>query len=237
MSDRFAAYIAISASAAAVAVLIMGPRRLLRTSSIVRWYLLVFALTYIVRPLGSQWWGNTFLYEWLDLQGFDPYWKEITAAVAVALLSFAVGYRLARAPRGLANSSSIDSKRNVLKAKELCAWIFIVVGYVSIPFAARQGGTVLSDPYTGFGIFHGTSFYLTNANILTSSGAVLLYAATGKVWLAGLAAVPWLATRISFGWQRSDMMGFLFALLGVQAIRPVSRAGAHAQRMVLLTSA
>ena len=61
MSPQFAAYFTIASGAWLLAVLLIKPSNVFDLSRCVGWYLLVFLLTYILRPAGSQLVGDTFM--------------------------------------------------------------------------------------------------------------------------------------------------------------------------------
>src|SRR2546425_691073 len=93
MTNAFFAYSAFSLLAIGAALAIVRVRRAFRIDNMVGWYLLVFFLTYVLRPAGAQWIGDNYLQGWLNLSPFEEQWQRMTVAVCLAVLSFAFAYR------------------------------------------------------------------------------------------------------------------------------------------------
>lgn len=218
MSSEFASYAAIATAACLVSALLVG-RKVLDPGRAAGWYLAIFFVTYVIRPAGSQVYGDIRLYQWLGIGAFEPYWIPMTIAVSGAILSFALGYRLAPVTRASKQSvrgsgeTSIVAHDSVIRfAKLLMVW-----GYLALVATLATGAHVerAALPGVGSGINEHSTAWLTDSELFVSTGSVIYYIATGRLGTSLLIASPWLAHRITDGWGRINIIAYFFSLMAV----------------------
>lgn len=220
MSAEFAAYFLIATLSWLAALLLVKPRNAFDLSRGVGWYLLVFLVTYMLRPAGSQLIGDTFLYDVLRIGSFEEHWYLMAIAVPLAILSFAAGYAFG-APRGLRVAGNRQAESPAIVGKKqlrtlLCymlAWGYFVA---FITFGMGDTGAEQGDiAGATVGVYeHGTAWF-AQGDAYVSIGSVLYYLLTGRLGLSLLLAGPWLLSRIIYGWGRNNIVAYLLALIAV----------------------
>jgi oligosaccharide repeat unit polymerase len=232
MRSAFSDYAMAVLAAAFVAGSIIGWRRLTRRSRLVGWFFFAFLFTYVLRPLGTQVFsGDTFLYQWLDISPIEVSWWPMTVAVSAALLSVAIGYRRGRRvlmPHEV--SESEGGRSQPIRTAFRLSLALIGWGYASVLISSVVGGSfVAASQGQPFGVASGTTAWLSASDLFVSTGVTLLYIVTGRLSVSLLLAVPWLASTITSGYGRINVIGLFMALLCVSAFLRPTR---HSQRSV-----
>ncbi|MGA7579036.1 MAG: O-antigen polymerase [Desulfobaccales bacterium] len=144
---------------------------------------------------------------------------DITLAVSLAFLSFAIGYAIRGRKRKPDFQKQNDEKYLISKKVWLTIGIFIVLGYLSLlKFNANPllGVQDIAMRHTAGGsIYTDTTGYFVIANILVGVAAIIIFALTGKVLPTLLVAGPWLLVRLYIGWSRNVIVTFVIALVSV----------------------
>jgi len=94
VSDTYLTYSLVFVGALVAVVLVIGVRRVLSLTNLSGIYLLVFAATYLVRPVLSELTGDARELVLLNIAGLERMLIPMCLAVVVALGSFALGYKL-----------------------------------------------------------------------------------------------------------------------------------------------
>jgi hypothetical protein len=217
MSPEFKTYATIAILTWVVAAMLVRWRNFKEPWRFPAWYLFVILLSYVVRPAGSQWIGDNLLYMVLKIPSFEDAWVPMTIAVVLAFLFFGIGYRLATPRAPVEPEPEIDPlvRRRLRTQAIALAVVLIMWGYLSQVLSAHVGGEVVSRSGTKFGEYEGTTGWLVQSDLFVSSGATIIYAATGNLPGCLTMAAPWIIYRISFGYARTHLVGFFFGLLAL----------------------
>ena len=180
----------------------------------------IMFLTYFVKPAMDR-----FSWHFSDLPGYissvqeSSLMPDITLAVSLAFLSFAIGYAIRGRKRKPDFQKQNDEKYLISKKVWLTIGIFIVLGYLSLlKFNANPllGVQDIAMRHTAGGsIYTDTTGYFVIANILVGVAAIIIFALTGKVLPTLLVAGPWLLVRLYIGWSRNVIVTFVIALVSV----------------------
>lgn len=199
-----------------IAVMLAGVKRVFDPRRLIGWYFVVFALTYLLRPLPADVHARSDVYDQLDIQGFSAVPVEMTIAVSISLLCLAAGYRL-----GKRRVATVDApvpgprlrKKLIYLAVALIAW-----GYLSsVLFPASGALENLSDRQ--YGVNTGRTAWLTESIAFASTGTILLYLLNGRLFVSIALAVPWFVVRQTGGWTRVNVIAHLAALICLMFIR------------------
>jgi hypothetical protein len=213
MSAEYTIYLLINLLALGLAAALVGLKRLFSPTRLAGMFLLVFAATYLVRPLFTSLSGDLKTWALYRISGFEANPWPLTWAVCLALVCFGLGYRLGScfsrwirpgpAPWNLWG-------RNYPWLIYGALFLFLLYGYVSF---ALTGSSAEMTATTGGGIFVGTTGYLVRGDIYIGAALLLLYAATNRLSLTIVLALPWLLGRLLVGWSRATFVFFLLGLL------------------------
>lgn len=210
------------------AAAIIGPRRLFDLRHVPAIFLLVMVVSYVIRPWLAFYVGNGLtLFEWW-LPGISIRVRQdllpLSILFSVALVSFAVGYRVLPRPslgQLIPEEWGQDEERHHLVRK--LALFLVVIGYLSFLAARRDllaaSATIAYIRSPGGSGYANTTGYIELANYFVVSGALLYYATTRRLLPSILMVSIWLAAQVYFGWMR---MMFLVLALGYFVIWIVS---------------
>ena len=217
-----------------ISVVIIGRARFFRVGGLAALYLFILVATYLIRPvLSAAYDGLSALYS-LDVY-FPAVADSVAIGTAVALVSFAAGFRLVSPVTWQLGREDGEmppvSSFNAVRAGRW-ALVGIGVGYAALllfqdnPFTGSRG--IEMEYVIDVSVFTNTTGYLTNANFVILPYAILLYSVTHRIRAVLLLSVPFLVSRAWLGWQRLIMMEFsislLFAwILGSRLYRALSR--------------
>jgi hypothetical protein len=227
VTEEFLAYLVVTGVITVFAAMIMGLRRVRNPRRMAGWFLLAFVVTYALRPLGTQVvTRDRFLYTWLGIVSIEDYWLPMTASVGLSLLFLAVGYRWAggrtrgKIPETILSERTVTPVAGVIIGSLLVLW-----GYASIFISRSVGGGFIRPEGLQFGIASGTTAWLLESDLFVASGALVLYATTGRLIPSLGTAAPWMAIRALSGWGRVNILAFLLALVCLRLLY-VGRSGA-----------
>ncbi len=141
---------------------------------------------------------------------------DMTLAVSLAFLSFAIGYAI----KGRKRKPDFQKQNNEKYLTSRKVWIiigiFIVLGYLSLLMSNANPLSGLQDPEmqrnAGGSIYTNTTGYLVSANYWISTAAIMIFALTCKIFPTLLVAGPWLVFRLFIGWSRNVIVTFVIAL-------------------------
>src|SRR5438309_8042858 len=100
MSELFLIYLLVLIVSAFFAVLIVDWKFIRDPSRLIGWWIVIFLVTYLLRPTASQLIDDTDLLNFLQISSFDDVWLPMTVAVSSALLCAAIGYWIGRRSGG-----------------------------------------------------------------------------------------------------------------------------------------
>src|SRR5262249_19740034 len=168
---QFAAYFTIASGAWLLAVLLIKPSNVFDLSRCVGWYLLVFLLTYILRPAGSQLVGDTFMYDLLQTGTFEQHWYLMAIAAPLAILSVSIGYRLGPT----ANVAENTSTRPAIiadKSARVLVYILLFWGYIITLRTLNDSGASQDDVAgaSNIGVFEHSSAWVESGDVFVSAG-------------------------------------------------------------------
>jgi hypothetical protein len=218
MSWQFTLYLLIAATSWSIALWLVTVRNAFDLSRCVGWYLLLFAITYLLRPAGSQLVGDTVLYDALKIGSFEDHWYLMAIAVPIAIISFGIGYRLVTsAPNSdapVAHPKMIGERQALILVYVLLFW-----GYVITAKTLGPGGSGV-EKYglvgaSNQGVYEHTTAWIEEGNLYVSAGSTLFFILTGRLGMSLVLAGPWLVVRMTKGWNRINIVGHVLALTGV----------------------
>lgn len=208
----FWVYFLIGVIALYATVLLIGIGRVFDPRRLIGWYLVVFALTYLVRPILPETQDSSDVYVQLSITGFSAVPIQMIVAVTAALLCLAAGYRLADTHGRKIEDfqpSAGDSKPLIWLSLLMIAW-----AYVSAALFPGEGANEnLTDRQ--YGVNTGTTAWLTESVQFASTGTTALYMLTGNLSMSLLLAVPWFVLKVSNGWSRVVLVAYFASLLCV----------------------
>lgn len=219
MSSAFQIYTGIFIISLGLAIAIIGFKRLKSLTRLGPIFLFVFTITYWFRPLFTDLLRDTFQLKQLQVSGLDLNLAKMSVGVSIALISFAIGYRLGdkRVRKGPTAVYKLLPYSTLTK-NLLVAWciMLLLVGYVSTletsPIGMSDEG-ISSITTEGGTIYTGNAGYLLMASMFVSAGALLIYSISGNLLLALAISAPWLVMRVYIGWGRAVHLFFLIAFL------------------------
>ena len=177
---------------------------------------MVFVVTYLLRPAGSQLIHDHLLYTILRIGSFEEHWLIMVIAVPLAILSFAVGYRwatarFAEAPQPFTSAAIVGKDGALTLSYWLIAW-----GYVVTLATIKSTGAVQGDTAAGGGVVyeHSTAWF-AQGDTYVSTGSLLYYLLTGNLGMSLVLAGPWLLARVVRGWGRINIVAYLMGLLPI----------------------
>jgi oligosaccharide repeat unit polymerase len=241
MSSEFLAYAAIALAAWLIAFLSVGARNALDLSRCAGWYLLVFFATYVLRPALSQVAGDLEMYKWLRIGNFEDHWQLMAVAVPLAIVSFGIGYSVAKPKyRSRREHSARLAPALDPHGVRVLIYFLIFIGYFALAVSLKTGtlGGEQGD-YAGaaVGVYEHNTAWFAQADLLVSTGVILYYILTGNLGKSLLPAVPWMIFRLVSGWGRSHLLGLFFALMGIYFLKSRSSSGSRiSSRQVLALS-
>jgi hypothetical protein len=224
MTRAFGDYVIVVLAVALPAVFLIGWRRVTRPYRLIGWFLLGFIVTYLLRPLGTEVLsGDRFLYEWLSISPIEGFWWPMTLAVSLATICVAIGYRSgSRRLRTTRRATDLDQPAERIAGDRFALGLSLCLvgwGYLSVLLSGVVGGEFVNPENLPFGVAIGTSAWISESNLFVTSGVTLLYIATGRLWYSILLAIPWLASSITNGYGRINVLGLFMALLCTWLLR------------------
>ena len=224
MTPKFLAYLAIASTAWFVAVCIVGLKRSTDLSRSVGWYLLVFYLTYMLRPAGTNMLGDTTLYDFIKIGTADDHWQLMAFAVSLSIICFAIGYRIAIGRAGVDSLDLLSGEPRIVAADQIrkFMWVLLLWGYVLfvIGFGTGQvAGDAADVAGANMGEFKHNTAWLMQSDLFISTATTLYYILTGDLRKSLLLATPWLIERMIYGWGRNFIIGHFFALMAVYFLK------------------
>jgi hypothetical protein len=211
MSSPFLSYASITLLALLAVLAIAGVRRAFRLTNLIGWYLLVFFLTYVLRPAVADWTQDFQLYDLLSIAPLDQQWFKMTSAVCLSLACLGAGYYFARNRRNerrIFDAPSPHTERaNLFIAIGLILW-----GYLALLLSR---GVEVTDMGNGYGGASGTTFWLLSSDIFVSVGSTLLYILNRRLVTSLLISLPWLLLRLGSGYARIAIIGHAMSLIAV----------------------
>jgi oligosaccharide repeat unit polymerase len=225
MSDTYFYYTLIFLSSLALTIVIVGVNRLVKPTNLVGFYLFMFTLTYLVRPVITDSTGDVYQLTVLKIAGLDRVFGLMTSGVFLSLVSFAIGYRLLglqgkdkRKPDQVESIGTTAHRRMLL----LCV-LLLIVGYVSTitsnPTPGIRDTDIPMEQTAGGAIYTTTTGYFVETSIYVAAASLLLYALTGRLIIALLVAFPWFLIRLYIGWDRAAYLFYAVGLLALWALR------------------
>jgi hypothetical protein len=221
-------YAAVVCAGVGLTVALIGPRRALSVRHLALPYLAVTVVTYLLRPLlvvglgGGFWFLDRYFYA---CSRFDGMMLPLMGlSVAAAMLSFGLGYRALRRPPIVAAAPGAAESGAHASRSALAAMAIILVGYASFAVSHRgfvgiSENALVYSRHQGMGAYANSNGYFEMANYLVVTGAILLFAATNRLWLAALVSAPWLYNQVFFGWSRHKALALVVGILAVQILR------------------
>jgi hypothetical protein len=186
MSSEFTAYFLCTTVVWLAALMLVGPRRMVDLSRCVGWYFLVFYLTYMLRPLGTEFMGDTLLYDALRIDPMEKHWKLMVLAVSMAIIFFAVGYRigvrgeteaLSTDPADTPGLAEADQTRKVAVALMAWGYAMLFVAWIT----GQQAGDSGDVAGASVGVYEHNTAYFMQSDLFVSSGSLLYYILTGRL--------------------------------------------------------
>lgn len=255
MSNQFLAYAVISTMAWIAALWLVGFRRAAKPAYLAGWYLGIVWVTYVLKPLGTEWVQDRYLYFLLDLAPFEGYWLSMTVAVTLAFLSFALGYhRAGRGEKRRRNSRSRSSDAPPSESTAIAglvafpgsrrsAWrvgvLLVAWGYLALLIVGSPGGTFTqysgNDPTTGYGMAVGSTFWFLSSDQFVSAGSLLLYLLT-RNFSVNLLALPWFYARLLAGHGRTVIISHLFCVFLLAQLLRAGTLRRHLYRLLGLSA-
>jgi len=225
MSAEFCSYFAIAATAWVIGLYIVGPGRTIDLSRCVGWYFLVFALTYLLRPVGTEILGDTLLYDWLKIGTIKDHWQVMAFAVSLAIICFSIGYRISINRAGAEPADVPHEGIHIVGAEAVrkVMWGLLIWGYALFVFGFGTGS--IESEGAGIagardiGVYTHNTAWLVQSDLFVSTGTTLYYLITGDLRMSLLIAAPWLMERLLYGWGRNFIIGHFFALMAVYFLR------------------
>jgi hypothetical protein len=208
----------------AIAIMIIGRDQL-------RWwhfgtiYLAIFVLTYLLHPLFIEFVAGRSTNPVFGAVDMRNTWPEMSLAVSLGLIFFALGYRRTKQQRasGSEKNAELWSVNHMIQPVLLFSVAMLAWGYVTMLISQPVIGIRSVDPTVlvtegGWG-YTNTTGYITEGNLYIAVAALLIYTSTKKLSWSILAAGPWLLNRLYIGWGRANFVVFLIALLVAWALQ------------------
>jgi hypothetical protein len=217
---------------------IIGWRQVLRWDSIAGFYLAIFCLAYFIRPwyiFDIRWFKHFYQ---LGVPPFRGWWAaedlaiKMGLAVIVGLACFAAAYRWiltrpARKPISAerqpdSQDSAILRKRLVILSLALAAAALVsILVYLPFPGIRDVSSAIWVDLPDGSGRgFSGSTGYLVNLNLFSIPASILFFLGTGNIFGALALAVPFLLSRLWWGWGRQGLFTLGISLLLTAGLIP-----------------
>jgi hypothetical protein len=224
MSGQFIAYAVIAIGAWLIALLIVKPRRAMDLSRCVGWYMMLFLVTYVIRPGGSEIVGDDFMYTWLRIETFEKHWYLMAIAVPMAIIFFAAGYRFVGKVRTAAGVRPAALWHGFVEGRQArnFAYLLIGLGYIATFATIKSGmaeGVRGNYSTANVGVYENNSALIAQSHLMVSTGTVLYYIVTGRLYMSLFLAGPWLTLRLIYGWGRIFIIGHVFALAAIYFLR------------------
>jgi hypothetical protein len=199
---------------------IVGPRRALDLSRCAGWYLIVFYLTYGLRPLATELTGDNTLYQVLQIDPMEQHWALLAVAVSMSICFFALGYRIAVPGEARPAGKGSPANGGIIGAEAAYkVMVFLMIlGYATLLIASLSGGAAGEQADiagANAGVYEHNTAYLMQADLFVSTAATLYYILTDRLGMSLLLALPWVGSRVLYGWGRNVLIGHFFALMSV----------------------
>lgn len=222
MTEEFVDYALTLVAVTILSCFVIRWRYIRQSYRLIGWYIGIFLLTYLVRPLFTEYLGDDLIYRLLQIGTIERSVGSMTLVVSLAILSVAIGYRFGHraslpspeSSQPLATGPNVSRRGGIAVATLLTGW-----GYFSITLSEIVGGGVTNPVDILFGVYEGNTFWLAGSALFISTGATVLYIVTGRLSLSVAVALPWLFSAIGFGYGRINVVGFLIALLAVRLMK------------------
>ena len=206
MSIDWHGYLIICMLSLFIAAGIIGTRYLHNIRHFGLVYLLLMAVTYIVRPYLSYTFGSGMTYLEIYLPGTSNMIQQdallLAIVFSVSIISFSIGYRIIKRPT-INDIKEIDKNKIAIFTK--FAILLIIIGYASF-LVARRGFLSSKDieylRYTGGVVYGNTTGYIELANYFVVAGSLLYFSATKKLATTILLVLPWFINQIYDGYSR-----------------------------------
>lgn len=240
MIDEYLIYSLVFTGSLLLAVIIIGIRRLTSLTRLGGLYLLIFTATYLGRPLLTNLTGDFWQLTYMRIAGLDRTLTPMSIAVFLAIICFALGYRLPlrRLVKGKKSQEVLlPSTKHHESIYFLCG-VLLLWGYLSMvmvqPVIGIRGEDIPMEVTDQGSMYTQTTGYITQGNLYVAVAAVLLYAVSGKFFVSILVAAPWLLNRLYIGWGRANYLAFVLAMIMVWAIRQRQKMVPRIQGLFLL---
>ncbi len=244
VSPEWLIYASIVMAGLCAALAVVGLRRALNIRHLASLYLAVMLVTYLLRPVvvtvfgGGFWFVDKYFYAYSHFTGYPL--LLMGCIVALTLVSFALGYRKIRRPPIEASDACVlpVPREHTVRAVWSAA-IMIVVGYASFAVSQRGfvgvwGNQLTYTMHEGMGAYGNSNGYFEMSNYLVVTGALLLFAATNRLWLVGLVSAPWFYNQLFFGWSRHKALVLVAGVLAVEVLRGGRMLASKARLFVTL---
>ena len=211
-------------------ILVIGWRSVFNPIGPVLIYLIIFTVTYWLKPIADYLWVYVGRYDDVPLL-FHQHLEKISVAVFLALFSFSIGYRVSKSlyssspPSATSELSTPSDPQKLNKLQLLLLVTILSFGYWSLfNYSVFPG---ISDHYSGFsivptragGIFVENTGYLVKGHLFIATGCILCYAWTRNYWLTLLVGGPWILGKLYQGWGRNSLMIFFLAFFVLTLIQ------------------